>query len=101
MVITEKQLLEKIAGRTGENPATVRRILNGMEQEILACLASAAPEQEIKVKLMTGLSLESRYLPARETINPKTKEKTFSHPQVRCHAKVTAYFNQKLNNEII
>lgn len=97
MVITQEQLIKEIANREGENVASVRDIITGMENLIYAYLSSATPTEDVTVKILNGVSITSKYVPGGESINPKTQEKIMIKPRIWSFPRVTWYYNNKLN----
>lgn len=94
MVLTQKQLIKQIAESEGIDADVVRRVFESAEKTVLSHLSSAAPSENMIVKLLSGLSLESKYIPERKihTFDDITcAEKVWAKP------KLTRYFNRRLN----
>lgn len=94
MIITQENLINRIAGKEGMNTAAVRKIFKSAEDIIFDCLSSTTPSENTVIKLFDGLSLECSYIPEREI-------HTYDH--IACKArlwtkpKITRYYNRKLN----
>ncbi len=101
MIINEEQLIKDIACNEGENTATVRKVINGIEHSLYSYLSCAAPDETVTVKILKGLSIESKYIPAKKCRDPRTQDTITTNPKLRCKPKLTDYFNKKLNKDII
>lgn len=95
MIITQDKLLKKIARKEGKNVATVRNIFKTTEDVIFDCLSSTTPNENIIIKLFNGITLECNYIPEKEI---HTYDDIVCKPRLHTKAKITRYFNRKLNN---
>ena len=63
MIITQDDLIREIADKEDIDVTTVRDIFKSAENSIFAYLSSTTPSENIIIKLLNGLSLESEYIP--------------------------------------
>lgn len=94
MIVTQENLVKQIADKENINVTTVRTVFKSTEDIIFNHLASATASQNIIIKLLDGLSLESNYIPEREI---HTYDNIVCKSRIRAKAKVTRYYNRKLN----
>lgn len=97
ITVTQEQLLREAADLGHYDPETVRRVHKALEELLLHYLSSASPGKSVSVKLMNGLSVESKYLPERCAKHPKTQEPVTARASIRAQPKLTRYFNRKLD----
>ena len=69
-------------------------MLKTAEQVIFDCLSSANPSENTVIKLLDGLILECGYIPEKEM---HTYDSIVCKPKIWTKAKVTRYYNRKLN----
>lgn len=94
MIITQENLVKRIANREDIDVATVRKIFESAENIIFDYLSSTTPSENMTVKLMDGLSLECNYLPEKEI---HTYDDIVCKPRIWVKPKITRYYNRKLN----
>lgn len=98
LVINEDQLIKDIAYSEDMNVATVRKVIKRMEYTIFDYLSFATPVENVTVKIIDGLSVESKHIPEKICKHPETQEEIIAPSRLRCKPKITRYFNRKLNS---
>lgn len=95
--ITKEQLIRFIAEEYDLNLKTTRQIYSSLENKIKYLLSGANPTKEITVKLFEGITLNSRYIPAKEKIDNLTGNKMMINSRLGVKANVSRRFIEKLN----
>lgn len=90
-------LIKQIAEKEDISVLTVRNIFNSAEEVVFNHLSSTTPSENIIVKIFKGLSLECEYIPEKII---DTYEKIICSPRIWAKAKLTRYYNKKLNKYI-
>ncbi|MDE6208464.1 MAG: hypothetical protein K2M73_02185 [Lachnospiraceae bacterium] len=94
MIVTQENLVKQIADKENINAATVKKVFKSAEDIIFNHLSSTTPSQNTIIKLLDGLCLECNYIPEREI---HTYDNIVCKPRIHTKAKVTRYYNRKLN----
>lgn len=94
MIITQAQLIKKIAEQEDTDVKTVDRIFKAAERFIFESMSATTALEKTVVKLLDGLSLECTYVPERSL---NTFEELHCQARLRVKAKVTRHYNRKLN----
>lgn len=95
MIITQDELIKKIANKEDIDVTTVRNIFKRTESIIFDYLSSTTPDENRSVKLLDGLSLECSYVPEKEI---HTYDDIVCSSRIWAKPKITRYYNRKLNN---
>ena len=93
-------IIKKIAEKEDMKVATVRKIFDTMENIIFDHLSSTTPTENTIVKLFDGLNIDCKYISEKEIIHPDTKEKIIVRNKIWGKAKLTRYYNRKLNKNL-
>lgn len=94
--ITQEELYKKIAAKGDVDETTVRNIFHSAETIIFAYLTSAVPSENVQVKLLNGLSLNSTYVPER-TVNKGVFQNYKCADKIKVKANITKYYIAKIN----
>lgn len=94
MVITQAELIKKIAEQERTDVKTVGRIFKAAERFVFEVMSTTTASEKTVVKLLDGLSLECTYIPERSL---NTFEELQCQARLRVKAKVTRHYNRKLN----
>lgn len=94
MVVTQEELIRQIAGWKEQDIAAVRTIFKTAETVIFDYLSSAGPSESVTIKLLDGISLECSYVPPKVI---HTFDEIACGAKIWTKAKVTRYYNRKLN----
>lgn len=95
MIITQENLVNRIACKENVDAATVRKIFKTAENIIFDCLSSTTPSENTIIKVLDGLSLECNYVPEKVI---HTYDDIVCKPRLWTKPKITRYYNRKLNN---
>lgn len=98
MTITQDSLIKQIADIEGINVATVRDIFKTAENIIFDHLSSTPPSQPVTIKLLKGVSVDRRYVPAK-TYSKGMFEDVECSAKVKVKAGVSKYLNNRINDE--
>ena len=98
MIITQDSLIRQIADREGINVATVRDIFKTAENVIFDHLSSTPPSQLVTIKLLKGVSIDRRYIPAK-TYSKGIFEDIDCPAKVKIKASISKYLNNRINDE--
>lgn len=94
MIITQENLINRIAEKADMDAAVVRRIFKTAESVIFDCLAATTSSENTMIKVLDGFSLECSYIPEKEI---HTYQDIVCRPRIRTKPKITRYYNRKLN----
>jgi len=94
LIITQEDLIEQIAIKESINIRTVRKIFKSAENIIFDCLSSTTPSENTIIKLLDGLSMECNYIPEKKI---HTYDDIVCKPRLWTKARITRYYNRKLN----
>lgn len=97
MIIKRDDLVTSIANELELNKYSVKEIIDCLEEVIKEDLSKADENDDIEIKLFKGLKLKSTYIPSHIGKNPKTNEDVIVDDKIKVIAKVTDYYNNKLN----
>lgn len=98
-IITKQDIMEEMA-RTEKyryGYADVRQMFLDLEWIITRELRNA-DEEGITIKLFDGLSIEADYVDEKIIKHPKTGKSTLVPAKLWAKAKITRYFNRKIND---
>lgn len=96
LIVNQAELIKQIAKSEEDiNVATVRRVFKAAEDTIFDYLSSTTPSENVKIKLLDGLSIECNYIP-EETIH--TFDDIECGDKIWAKPKITRHYNRKLNN---
>lgn len=94
MIISQENLIKRIADRESISVTTVRKIFKSTEDIIFECLSSTTPSESTIIKLMDGLSLECNYVPEKRL---HRYDDMVCKPRLWAKPRITRYYNRKLN----
>ncbi len=94
MILTQEELIKRIANKEDIDVATVRKIFESAENIIFDYLSSTTSSENMIIKLMDGLSLECNYIPEKEI---HTYDDIVCKSRIWAKPKITRYYNRKLN----
>lgn len=94
MVLTQDDLIKRIAKREDINVAMVRKVFKSAEKIIFDHLSSTTPSEAMTVKPLDGLSIECQYVPEKEIFG---FGKFIAEDRIKAKPKITRHYNRKLN----
>lgn len=94
MILTQDDLIKRIAKKEDINVAMVRKVFKTAEKIIFDHLSSTTPSEAMTVKPLDGLSIECQYVPEREVFGFGT---FIAEDRIKAKPKITRHYNRKLN----
>lgn len=94
MVINQGDLINKIAYTEDIPVTTVRNVFNAAESIIFAYLSSTTPTQDYKIKILDGLSIDSKYMQEYDSGYICTKD------YIKTKANISRHYKDKINKKI-
>lgn len=94
MILTQDDLIKRIAKREDINVAMVRKVFKSAEKIIFDHLSSTTPSETNTIKPFDGLSIECKYIPEKEI---HTYGDILVNEKIWAKPKITRHYNRKLN----
>lgn len=94
MILTQDDLIKRIAKKEDINVAMVRKVFKTAEKIIFDHLSSTTPSEAMTVKPLDGLSIECQYVPEKEVFGFGT---FIAEDRIKAKPKITRHYNRKLN----
>ena len=94
MILTQDDLIKRIAKKEDINVAMVRKVFKTTEKIIFDHLSSTTPSEAMTVKPLDGLSIECQYVPEKEVFGFGT---FIAEDRIKAKPKITRHYNRKLN----
>ena len=94
MILTQDDLIKRIAKREDINVAMVRKVFKTAEKIIFDHLSSTTPSETNTIKPFDGLSIECKYIPEKEI---HTYDDILVNEKIWAKPKITRHYNRKLN----
>lgn len=95
---TKAEIIKRVAKSIKVRRSLVKKVYNGVEEEITKLLASANNNEDISLRLFDGLSIDSKFLPEKEKVNNLTGETITTLEKIRAKANITKHYCNKLSN---
>ena len=96
LTITQDNIISQIANQEGMSKASVRKVFKSTERYIFDCLSATTPSESTTIRILDGLTLECNYIPEKKIY---TYDEFVCKPRFWTKAKLTRYYNQKLNKK--
>lgn len=94
MILTQDDLIKRIAKKEDINVAMVRKVFKTAEKIIFDHLSSATPSETMTAKPLDGLSIECQYIPEKEIFG---FDNFIAEDRIKAKPKITRHYNRKLN----
>ena len=94
MILTQDDLIKRIAKREDINVAMVRKVFKSAEKIIFDHLSSTTPSETNTIKPFDGLSIECKYIPEKKI---HTYDDILVNEKIWAEPKITRHYNRKLN----
>ena len=94
MILTQDDLIKRIAKREDINVAMVRKVFKSAEKIIFDHLSSTTPSETNTIKPFDGLSIECKYIPEKEI---HTYDDILVNEKIWAKPRITRHYNRKLN----
>ncbi|MDD6828043.1 MAG: HU family DNA-binding protein [Oscillospiraceae bacterium] len=98
MIYKQKDLVKMVAAESGYYQGAVKDIYNATSAVITKILSESTPEDLVTIKLFEGLSIETKFYKGKETVKPRTGEKTISDDHIYPRAKFTQAYQLKIRS---
>ncbi|MBQ9657191.1 MAG: HU family DNA-binding protein [Clostridia bacterium] len=100
ITITKDKLIRDIAknGRLYDID-TIRMIYNELENNIRQYLSMTTNEQNIKIKLFEGMTIQGEYAPEQTKVNNLTGKQMTISSRIKPKVNITRTYCQKLNSK--
>lgn len=79
------------------NVATVRQVLKSTENIVTNYLSSTTPTDSYVIKLLSGINIESKYVPKRN-ISKGMFQNYKCDAKIKISSNITKYYKQKINH---
>ena len=94
MILTQDDLIKRIAKKEDINVAIVRKVFKCAEKIIFDHLSSTTPSEKMNVKPMDGLNIECQYVPEKKVFGFGN---FVAEDRIKAKPKITRHYNRKLN----
>lgn len=95
-IIKKEQFIKMIAKKSGIDCNIVRKVYSTFENEVKDLLAKAGENQDIYIKIFTGIVLHSKFVPKKEWKNNLTGEIITTKNKIKVKADITKEYCEKL-----
>ena len=94
MILTQDDLIKRIAKKEDINVAMVRKVFKTAEKIIFDHLSSTTPSETMVAKPLDGLSIECQYCPEKEVFGFGN---FIANDRIKARPRITRHYNRKLN----
>lgn len=94
--LTQKALVNAVSDETGITKSDIKEILDIVVKCAANIISEAGENNDIEVKVATGLSIGAKYVPPREARNPKDQSVIHIDAKLKPYAKFNDGFKSKL-----
>lgn len=99
MKVTKENLIKEIAKQTNNSICDTKVFYNALEDIIFNLLSSVDENQDVRIRLFEGISLDGEYVPKKEKTNNLTGETGFVESRIKPRFNITRSYCEKLNNK--
>lgn len=99
MVITQDDLIKKIAKKEDINVATVRDVFKSAEDIILDYLSSTSPTCNITIKPFSGLSINRKFIDGKNYTKGMFQN-LYVPEHVKVKSIISEYYNRQVNDKL-
>ena len=96
MVYKKKEFIRLVAEESGYYQNAIKDIFDGVEAVLERLMSEANSEDQLEVKIFEGLTVGTKYYPAKKAMNPKTGEKITTDEHIYPVAKYTQAYQNKI-----
>ena len=94
MIYKQKDLIKMVAAESGYYQGAVKATFD----VITRLLSESTPDNLATIKLFEGLNIEAKFYKGKETVKPRTGEKTISDDHIYPRAKFTQAYQLKIRS---
>lgn len=98
-VVTKENMIKIISKRTNQTISDTRDFYNALEDVIFDTLCSTNEEQNVRIKLFEGISLDGTYLPEKMKTNNLTGKTSLVLGRIKPKFNITRPYIEKINNK--
>lgn len=95
-IVKKEQFIKMIVKKSGIDCNIVRKLYSTIENEIKDLLSKADANQDIYIKIFTGIALHSKFVPEKEWKNNLTGEMITTKNKIKVKADITKEYCEKL-----
>ena len=96
MVYKQKEFIKLVAEESGYYQNAIKDIFDGVEAVLERLMSEANSEDQLEVKIFEGLTVGTKYYPAKKAMNPKTGQKITTDEHIYPVAKYTQAYQNKI-----
>ena len=97
--ITKENMVKIIAKRTNQTISDTRDFYDVLEDVVFDTLCLVNEEQDVRIKLFEGISLDGTYLPEKMKTNNLTGETSLVSSRIKPKFNITRSYIEKINNK--
>lgn len=97
--ITRDSLIKTIARKTMINVEYIREFYDALEDTIIENLSSASEDEDVVLKLFSGISLKGVYVPEHKIRNNNVSDKSIVPSRIKPRFNVTKTYIDRLNSD--
>lgn len=98
MIYKQKDLIKMVSAESGYYQGAVKDIYRATFDVITRLLSESTPDNLATIKLFEGLNIEAKFYEGKETVKPRTGEKTISDDHIYPRAKFTQAYQLKIRS---
>lgn len=99
IAITKDKIIKDIAKNSKlYDINTVRMVYNDLENNIKKYLALTTSEQDVKIKLFEGITIQGEYIPEKTKINNLNGKQVTISSRIKPKVNITRTYCEKLNS---
>ena len=96
---TKENLINEIAKHTNKTIVDTKIFYNALETVVFNILSSVNEEQDVRIKLFEGISLNGNYIPKKTKHNNLTGQLSLVESKIKPKFEITRTYCEKLNNK--
>ena len=99
MIITRKNLIKRLAEKSGYYQQDIQRVLHCLDDVILDCFGEVTDDEDVSVQIISGCKIGCSVVPLRERVNPKTQETITCLPTCKPNVKFSRDFRVAIQKQ--
>lgn len=96
-IINQKSLVDMLSVKSGFTKKDIQIVLNDLEEIIQVNLSQANEKENVRIKLMPGISIEAEYQPDRIMTDPRNGQNIVVKEKLMVRVKVLESIKDKVN----
>lgn len=98
-IITKENLIKDIAKQSNNTISDTKDFYNTFEDVIFNTLSSVDENNDVRIKLFEGITLDGTYIPEKTKKNNLTGETKLVHSKIKPKFNITRSYCEKLNGK--